>query len=151
MLAVDALEKFRNYLSQNKLKYTPEREMIFTEIFQREGHFEADELARELESRGLRVSRATIYRTLDILYELDFVSRSTFGHRHQHYECTVGRAHHDHLICLCCEKVIEFFDEELENRQDKVCEKHNFYIKRHNLQIFGYCSDECKNKGEKIT
>ena len=149
MLAFDALAKFRDYLYKNKLKYTPEREMIFTEIFRRKGHFEADELARELEDKGLRVSRATVYRTLDILHELNFVSCSTFGHRHQHYECILGRNHHDHLICLVCDKVIEFYDEKLERRQDVVCEEHNFEIKRHNLQIFGYCSDECKKKDNK--
>ena len=149
MLALEALAKFKEYLYKKNMKYTPEREIIFTEIFNRQGHFEADELARDLKSRGLGISRATVYRTLDVLYELDFVTRSTFGSRHQNYECCIGRKHHEHFICLECDKVIEFYDEELEKRKEEICKEHNFYMKKHTLQIFGYCSRQCKEKSEK--
>jgi Fur family transcriptional regulator, ferric uptake regulator len=130
-------ERFKVYLKKDGLKYTKERKVILSEVLKRRDHFDADELAADMRVAGYKVSRATVYRTLDILFE---VHKATLGHKHQHYENMVGRKHHDHLICLHCDKVIEFVDEEIERKQVEVCNKLGFEIKRHNLQIFGYCS-----------
>ena len=134
------LEQFKEYLRKEKLKFTKERETILTEVLKRRDHFDADELSSDLRSAGLKVSRATVYRTLDILYEIGVVHKATLGHKHNHYENMVGRKHHDHLVCLNCDKVIEFVDDEIERLQVEVCKKLGFEMKRHNLQIFGYCS-----------
>ena len=133
-------ENFKNYLRNEGLKYTSERRLILTEVLKRRDHFDADELAAEMRTEGLKVSRATVYRTLDILHEIGVVNKATLGHKHQHYENMVGRQHHDHLVCLHCDKVIEFVDEEIEKRQEEVCKSLGFEMKRHSLQIFGYCS-----------
>ena len=134
------LEQFKAYLKRERLKFTNEREIILTEVLKRRDHFDADELAADLRNDGLKVSRATVYRTLDILYEIGVVNKATLGHKHNHYENMVGRKHHDHLVCLNCDKVIEFVDDEIENKQVEVCQKLGFVMKRHTLQIFGYCS-----------
>jgi Fur family ferric uptake transcriptional regulator len=134
------LDQFKEYLKNEKLKFTKEREIILNEVLKRRDHFDADELASDLRKDGLKVSRATVYRTLDILYELGVVHKATLGHKHNHYENMVGRKHHDHLVCLHCDKVIEFVDEDIERKQEEVCQKLGFVMKRHNLQIFGYCS-----------
>ena len=118
--------------------------MILEEVLKRDDHFDADEFTSDLRQKGLKVSRATVYRTLDILNDIGIVYKSSFGHRHQHFEKMVGREHHDHMICLKCDKVIEFVDEEIEKRQDEICASHNFKPVRHNLQIFGYFENMCE-------
>ena len=139
--------KFRTYLRENQLKVTKEREIILSEVLKRTDHFDADELAADLRSAEVRVSRATVYRTLDILYDLNFVSKSTLGHKHQHYENMVGRAHHDHLVCNKCDKVIEFVNDDIERLQHEVCKNLGFKMTSHTLQIFGICRD-CQAKEE---
>lgn len=134
------LKQFKNFLRREKLKFTKERETILSEVLKRRDHFDADELAADLRQDGYKVSRATVYRTLDILHEIGVVNKATLGHKHNHYENMVGRKHHDHLVCLHCDKVIEFVDEDIEEKQVEVCKKLGFVMKRHNLQIFGYCS-----------
>ena len=132
--------RFKSFLRNEKLKFTKERETILTEVLKRRDHFDADELAADLRQDGFKVSRATVYRTLDILHEIGVVNKATLGHKHNHYENMVGRQHHDHLVCLNCDKVIEFVDDEIEDKQLEVCKKLGFVMKRHTLQIFGYCS-----------
>ncbi len=134
------LKQFKKHLKQENLKYTSEREVILIEVLKRKDHFDADELATDLRKNGFKVSRATVYRTLDILDEIGVVNKATLGHKHNHFENMVGRKHHDHLVCLSCDKVIEFVDEEIEQKQLEVCKKLGFEIKSHNLQIFGFCS-----------
>ena len=74
---------------------------------------------------------------------MKIVHKTTLGHKHQHYENMVDRAHHDHLVCLKCDKVVEFLEPQIEELQEKVCIDHGFEIKDHSLQLFGICSD-CK-------
>ena len=142
--------KFRTYLRENQLKVTKEREIILTEVLKRTDHFDADELAADLRGAQVRVSRATVYRTLDILYDLNFVSKSTLGHKHQHYENMVGRAHHDHLVCNQCDKVIEFVNDDIERLQHEVCKNLGFKMTSHTLQIFGICRD-CIAKNNELS
>lgn len=134
------LKQFKKHLKRENLKYTKEREVILSEVLKRKDHFDADELAADLRKDNFKVSRATVYRTLDILDELGVVNKATLGHKHNHFENMVGRKHHDHLVCVSCDKVIEFVDEEIEQKQLEVCKKFGFEIKSHNLQIFGFCS-----------
>ena len=134
------LEQFKTFLKNENLKFTKERKTILNEVLKRRDHFDADELAVDMRNDGHKVSRATVYRTLDILHEIGVVHKATLGHKHNHYENMVGRKHHDHLVCLNCDKVIEFVDDDIERKQIEVCNKLGFQMKRHNLQIFGYCS-----------
>ncbi|MEN9360016.1 MAG: hypothetical protein RL095_1551 [Verrucomicrobiota bacterium] len=140
------IDSFKAWLRVHGLKYTREREAILSEVIARSGHFDAEEFAAHMRSTGLKCSRATVYRTLDILDELGVVHKSTLGHKHQHYESMVDRPHHDHLICLGCDKVVEFVDDNIERLQIEACQRLGFTINRHSLQIFGHCPD-CQKKG----
>ncbi len=137
----DVTQLFKTWLRQHELKYTREREVILNHVMGRAGHFDADELAAEMRVQGHKCSRATVYRTLDILEELGVVHSSTLGHKHQHFESMVDREHHDHLICLGCDKVVEFCDDEIERLQLQACQQHGFTLVKHTLQIFGHCGD----------
>lgn len=136
-------ERFKIQLKVMSLKTTRERLLILEEVLKRTDHFDADQFAADLSVSGVKVSRATVYRTLDILNDMNIVHKSTLGHKHQHYENMVDRKHHDHLVCINCDKIVEFMEPRIEELQDEVCRKHGFEIKDHSLQLFGICP-ECK-------
>ena len=100
-----------------------------------------------MKEKSVKISRATIYRTLELLVRSGLVRRVHLGEDHYHYEYVSGNSHHDHLICTTCGGVIEFHDEQLEQRQREICERKKFTPTFHNLQILGVC-DSCRRKGE---
>jgi Fur family ferric uptake transcriptional regulator len=138
-------DRFRSYLRNHNLRMTPERQSVLEVILSREGHFDADELLRFIRRRNKRVSRATLYRTLDHLREAGLVKMHRFGRGHALFEHTYGRQHHDHMVCDACGRVIEFVNEEIERLQEEMCRKHRFHSTNHVMQIFGICW-ECRNK-----
>lgn len=142
-----AITKFGGFLQQQGLKLTTEREALVREIFSIHYHFEADELLFKMKQNNVKISRATVYRTLELLVKSGLVRRVHLGEDHYHYEHVSGNSHHDHLICTTCGAVIEFHDEELEQRQREICERKKFTPTFHNLQILGLC-DACRRKGE---
>jgi Fur family ferric uptake transcriptional regulator len=142
-----AVVRFQDFLAQNALKLTTEREALVREIFGTHYHFEADELLFKMKEKGLKISRATVYRTLELLVKSGLVRRVHLGEDHYHYEHVSGNSHHDHLVCTACGMVIEFHDEGLEQRQREICERKKFTPTFHNLQILGLC-DACRRKGE---
>lgn len=132
---------FRSYLASQKLKMTQERRRILEEVFRSAEHFGADELHLRFVRKKIAVSRATIYRTLEHLVKSGLVRRVYLDQKKAFFEHVHGRQHHEHMICLNCGKVIEFSDDPLEQRQDKVCRDLNFKPLRHSLRIVGLCSD----------
>ncbi len=146
----DALESFRHSLKSRGLRVTPERERICREINATTIHFDAEDLIHRLLASGAPVSRATVYRTLDILEECGLVKKIRQTDTRHHYEKAFGLEHHDHLFCEGCGQVIEFRVDEIEQMQDDVCRKYGFQPRRHSLQIYGICR-EClarKTKAE---
>ncbi len=140
--------RFQDFLQRQGLKLTTERSALVREIFSIHYHFEADELLFKMKEKSLKISRATVYRTLELLVKSGMVRRVHLGEDHYHYEHVTGNSHHDHLICTTCGGVIEFHDEVLEQRQRDICEKKKFTPTFHNLQILGVC-DSCTRKGER--
>lgn len=141
---MDALkDEFRSYLKAGGLKLTPERGLILEAAFSTDNHFEVEDLLIKLRQQGDRVSKATIYRTLPLLVKSGLLREVVFGERHSHYEHVFGHKHHDHLICLCCGKIIEFANPSIENLQDKICKEHGFEAMGHRFEITGYCN-ECQ-------
>ncbi|HUP50135.1 MAG TPA: transcriptional repressor [Thermoanaerobaculia bacterium] len=141
------IKAFRAFLLSQGLKLTRERESLLREIFATHYHFEADELLFRLKEKNIKTSRATIYRTLDLLVRSGLVRRVHLGEDHYHYERITRNSHHDHLICTTCGGVIEFHDSDLEARQLEICRRKKFTPTFHNLQILGICND-CLRKGE---
>jgi len=140
------IHRFRQFLAQQGLKLTSERTALVREIFATHYHFEADELLFKMKEKRVKISRATVYRTLELLVKSGMVRRVHLGEDHYHYEHVTGNSHHDHLICTTCGSVIEFHDPTLEQRQREICEKKRFTPTFHNLQILGVC-DSCRKKG----
>jgi len=139
---------FKEYLTSRKLKFTAERQAILDRVFENHKHFEADELLVDLRLNDMKISKATIYRTLALLVKSGLLREVIFGERHAHYEHVYGHEHHDHLVCNNCGKIIEFTEHRIEKLQDEVCRKNKFKVDSHRLQIQGLCED-CWEKNEK--
>src|SRR5580765_2911695 len=130
---------FRKYLEKRGLKLTAERHAVFDELFARHEHFEADELLVRLRAKHKKISRATIYRTLELLVDSGIVGRVRIGESGYRYERLRAGQHHDHLICNECGRVIEFFEPRIESLQDDVCERYGFLPLSHGRQMRGIC------------
>jgi len=133
------LQIFRKYLERRGLKLTAERQALFDEVFSKHEHVEADELLVRLRSKHKKISRATIYRTLELLVEAGVVGKLRIGEAGYRYERLHAGDHHDHLICDQCGKVIEFFESRIEALQDEVAARHGFLRLSHNHQMRGIC------------
>lgn len=140
----NAKNKFKTYLESNNNRKTPERFAILEEIFINQHHFDAEELYIKMKQNAYRVSRATIYNTLDILVECDLIKRHQFGHNKTLYERSYGFEDHDHIVCIKCGKIEEFDDLRVHDSVGDQCETLGFSPIRHSLNIYGVCSS-CNN------
>ena len=135
------LQEFEKLLQKKGLKFTHERKTIFEEVSRLKEHFDADSLYERFKKKGLRISRDTVYRTIPFLLESHVIQKSVGeGHR-DFFERTSGKGHHDHILCVRCGKIIEFKCEEIEELQDKICDKYGFKLTFHDHRLFGYCKD----------
>jgi len=140
-------DRFELFLHSRGLRLTQPRAVIFEEVFRHHGHIDAEGIAERLKKMGKKGSRATVYRTLDLLVEAGHVKPVQLGSSQSLYEHVHTGEHHDHMVCRCCGKIIEFYSEELEECQSRLCEEHVFKPERHTMVIFGECS-ECREKGK---
>lgn len=142
---MDIEQYFVAFLKKNQLKVTPERLLILRELFNVKNHFDADEFFLHFKKNKLSVSRATVYRTLELLEKSGIIKKYMMGESHARYELMWNQQHHDHIICVKCGKIIEFFDEKIEQRQEEIAKKYNVHLIKHSLQLWGICEDCQKN------
>lgn len=139
-----AKEKFEGYLREEKYRVTPERFEVLDAAMATSGHFDADELFLTLKKGRSKVSRATVYNTLDILEECGLVYKVRLKDHGSRYEKAFGRAPHDHLLCAQCGQIVEFVDENMEKSREAIAKKFKFELISHSYQILGLCPD-CRN------
>lgn len=133
------LDDVHRYLREKGLRNTGARRTILDAVFGEGGHFTAEDLLDRLRTRGEKVSRASVYRTLGLLVEGGFVETREFQRSQMMYEPVLGRHHHDHLICTVCGAIVEFENDAIERLQAAVAQEHGFTLDRHSLRLYGRC------------
>jgi Fur family ferric uptake transcriptional regulator len=139
-------ERFSEYLQSRGKRITQQRRALVDHVFERHDHFDADELIANVArlAGSNKVSRPTVYRTLNELVEAGLLRRMNLGGRAV-YEHDYGYPQHDHLHCTICDKLIEFQSDELETLREAVAREHRFRVTGHRLIVTGVCS-ECSAK-----
>lgn len=145
-VALNPQERFEEYLQSRGKRITQQRRILIDYVFSRHEHFDADELIAALgkELKGERVSRATVYRTLEELVEAGLLRTINLAGRAV-YEHDYGYPQHDHLHCELCDSLIEFQSDAFNDLRNAVAAKHGFRVTGHRLIINGVC-ESCSQK-----
>lgn len=138
-LLLQVQQLFSEYLELHHQRKTTERFAILEEIYSRSDHFDAESLFMEMKKKNFDVSRATVYNTLDLLQECQLITKHQFGNNQARYEKSYGYRQHDHLICIDCNKVLEFCDPRIHQITTRMGDLLHFDIAHHSLILYGHC------------
>ncbi len=122
------------------MRVTQERLALFDEIYDQHQHIDADCLLEAMQHNGMKISRATVYRNLDLMVECGLVRKHRLGRNRYLFEHIHAGQEHDHLVCTRCGRVVEFVSPGIAAMQAEICRAHGFVPARHNLQIQGLCT-----------
>ena len=141
---LDKTEEMIKGLRSKGFRVTPQRELIMR-IFHEKGdkHLSAEDVFEILTNKGEQISLATTYRTLRMLVEMGILRELDLAESHKHYELLdPNAAPHHHIICLNCNKTIEFEDEEINRLGEMIAKKYNIEVVDMQFQIFANCLDD---------
>lgn len=139
------VDRFTRYLRDRRLPVTRQRIEVAQSLLRMPDHPSVDRIQRDLAQRGVRVGTATVYRTLDLLVESGLVRQHDFGDGFRRFEAVAERAHHEHLICQRCGRVVEFTNERLERMVEMIADEMQFLHRQHRVEVYGLCT-ECRRR-----
>ena len=141
-------EVFLKHIQKAGLKRTAQRDLILDVFLRTERHLSSEDLYRLVQKEDPTIGQTTVYRTLKLLTEAGLAREVRFGDGRTHYEHNYKHQHHDHMICMECGDIIEFYSAELEAIQDQMAAKHHFEVRQHLLRILGVCA-KCRRERKK--
>ena len=128
---------FKDALKKEGLKFTNQRYVIFKFLIDNDGHYDCDTIIDLLKTKKKdNISRATTYRTLDMLVEYNFAKKIILDDGIARYENNIEDKHHDHMICIETGNIIEFECDEIEHLQEEIAKKNGYKIVKHIHQLF---------------
>jgi len=141
--------KFKDIIKSLGLNNSIQREYVLKIMFDNEGHLNAEDILLKIKTTyKVSIGIATVYRILNLLEELHIVKAITIsGQDFKVYELNL-KPHHDHMVCIHCNKIVEFYDAELEKIQELVAIDNGFKLQSHTMMLYGICK-ECRNNDNK--
>ena len=139
--------RLNDYMAKHGLRSTEQRRLVTEMFFATSEHLSIEDLLDRVRIEEPKIGYATVYRTLKLLKECGLAFERHFGDGVSRYEVAWADEHHDHLICVECEKIVEFEDEAIEVLQHSVAEKLGFHLVRHKLELYGVYAD-CQAKAK---
>jgi len=139
-------QELNDYMLKRGLRSTEQRRLIIDTFFDQHEHITIDSLLKLVRAVDARVGYATVYRTMKLLSESGVVQEHKFGDGFTRYELADEDAHHDHLVCLDCGKIIEFEEPQIETLQEKIAKRYGFLVRAHKHEMYGLCADCQKPK-----
>ena len=134
--AAKNIQILKEVLQKEGLRFTRQRLAVWTEIGNSREHRDADDIFISIRSKGVKVSRATVYRTIDVLVKNNLVRKLDVGDGKNRFESKIDEKHHDHMICLETGNIIEFYNSRLEKLQEKIALDNGYELVRHVHQLF---------------
>ena len=143
MVDSSEIEVLESYIAEHKLKITKQRRTVLNVFLECNSHVSVEELYSIVSEQEPKIGLATIYRTLALLTKSGLALEMDFGDGQKRYESSFMSAHHDHMVCTECGKIIEFNHPLIEKYQEEIAIQNGFKITSHKLDLFGHCSN-CK-------
>lgn len=134
---------FLEHIQTAGLRRTGQRDLILEIFLSTEEHLTSEDLHGLVHKKDPTVGLTTVYRTLKLLTEAGLAREVRFGDNKTYYEHHYNHAHHDHMICTDCGRVIEFFSRDIEDLQDQMASNFGFKPTHHSLRMWGVCA-ECQ-------
>lgn len=145
-------DAFERYLAKLGLRQTKQRRAILDAVMMLGPHVDAETIAAQARSIDESIGLATVYRTLQLMTDSGILVEHQFGKERAQFEfADPANEHHDHLICNQCGAIIEFFDEDLERKQETIASRLGFKLKHHRMELFADCAhpENCARRSKK--
>lgn len=145
--STEGINRFLSFMSRNGLNMTAQRRAIAEYFFQFPGHHTLEEFYQFVQKKDRSIGQTTVYRTLKLLCEAGLAVEIHFTDGVTRYETASSGSHHDHIVCINCQKIVEIYDNRIESIQREIAANKNFTLIGHYHVLYGLCED-CQKKHE---